>query len=335
MDYGRIVTRAFEITWKYRALWLFGFLLALMGEGASITPFNYDFNSRDFTNQSIAPGAIPGMPAIPWNMIVVGAGVVVCVILIWAVLAIIVRLISRGAVIGLVNELETSQTTPTVRHGFDLGTDHFGPLLGIALWINVPLTIVSLVLLLLGAAPLIASIIAVIQAGRSDSSLVGLGITGLLGSIALLCCVVLLLVIVKFVIYPFYQFFIRACVIGQRSATDSIREGYRLVRANLGSVAILYILTIVLNFAFGVVVLLLGLIFAGIALLPAFAIGMASQSATFGVITGIVIGLVLLLVWLLIFGVYIVFESTIWTEGYLALTAPKPVTAVVSATENP
>ena len=31
MDYGRLISHSFEIVRRYRALWLFGFLLALTG----------------------------------------------------------------------------------------------------------------------------------------------------------------------------------------------------------------------------------------------------------------------------------------------------------------
>ncbi len=341
MDYGRIITRSFEIVRRYRAFWFFGFLLALMGEGAgSYTPStNYNFGSRDFTPQGLAPGAIPNVPALPWNTIAVIVGVIICIVLIWAVLAVIVRLISRGAVIGLVNDLEQAQATPAVGRGWDIGVSRFGSLLGIALLINVPLTIISLLLVIVALVPLIPSIMALSSSPGAENPLTGAGVTGILGSIGLFCCVVLLLLVVQFVLHPFYQFFMRACVIGKHGATDSIREGYRLVRANLGNVAILYILTIALNFAFGIVVVIIGLILAALVLGPAFAIGFAAQSATPGVIVAIVIGLIAFLVLLFISGLYRAFESAIWTEGYLAVTAPKPAAPpaapAITGTTNP
>ncbi len=337
MDYGRIIARAFEIARKYRALWLFGFLLALTGEGggsAISSTGNYNFNSRDFTPQGLAPGAIPNVPAVPWNMILMIVGVAVCLTLIFTILAIIVRLISRGAVIGLVNELETNQTTPTARRGWDLGVERFASLLGVALWVNVPLALVSLLLLMLAAGPLIATIFARALSGQPLEQ-TGVVVPGILSSVGLLCCVGLILIVIQFLVYPFYQFFVRASVIGKRGATDSIRDGYRIVRANLGSVAVLYLLTIALSIGFGIVIFVVGLVLIAIVALPTVAVWVAGHSATPTVIVGLVLGIPAILALIFVTGLYRVFESTVWTEGYLALTAPRAATPVAASAQNP
>ncbi len=325
MDLGRIISRSFEITVKNRALWLFGILLALFGGNAGNIGNSANLRGGPSRNQGLPDGTLPQVPQLPQistNMVVVIVGIVVCVVLILSLLSIILRFASRGALIGLVQELEANQTRPTVRHGFDIGFDRFWSLLGIALWINIPLFLVSLLLILVAAIPLIASLIPLIQAGRSPQQFAGAAMAGIASSIALLCCVVIFLWIVQLVIQPFYQFFMRASVIGRRGARDSIREGYRLVRANLGNVIFLYVIMIGFAIVFGIVMLVLFFAIFAVVAGIAIAAGLAAQSITPGIVVGLVLGIPALLLALFVGGLYQVFDSTMWTEGYLALSSP-------------
>ncbi|MBI4788019.1 MAG: hypothetical protein HY782_13355 [Chloroflexi bacterium] len=327
MDYGRLITRSFQVMWRYRALWLFGILLALFGGGgANFNVGNYSFGDGDGRG---GPGGIaPNLPPNFAELIVVIVAAAICIALILVVLSIIVRLLSRGALVGLVAELETDQTIPTVRRGFRIGADRFKSLLGIALLVNVPLFVVSFALIVIAAVPLIASLIPLIGAagGRAPDELIRVVIAGAFGSVLIFCCVIILLILVQLVIRPFYEFFVRACVIAQRGAMDSIREGYRLVRANLGNTIVLYILLIGIEIGFGILMIPVGLILIGIPVGIGIAIGIAMNSAVPGIIVGAIIGIPMLLILLFVSGLFRVFESTYWTEGYLAMSAP-PATA--------
>ncbi len=328
MDLGRIISRSFEIARRYRALWLFGILLAIFGgESGNLS------NGLNFRGGGGSPGVLPPsqplpgaglleFPQIPSNTIIAIIAVVACIVLILLLLSIILRFVSRAALIGLVQELEAEQTAPTVRRGFNIGFDRFWSLLGIALWVNIPLFLISLVLILLAAAPLLASLIPLIQAGRTPEQAFGPAIAGVMSSVVLICCVALLLILVGLVIQPFYQFFMRACVIGRRGALDSIREGYRLVRANLGNVILLYVVLIGLAIAYALIVVVLAFIMLAIVAGVSIAVGVAAQSSTPGIIVGLVLGIPLLILFLVIAGLYQVFDSTMWTEGYLALASP-------------
>jgi hypothetical protein len=45
MDYGRILKRALEMSWRYRALWLFGAILALTTTNGFYLPLFSSFHS--------------------------------------------------------------------------------------------------------------------------------------------------------------------------------------------------------------------------------------------------------------------------------------------------
>lgn len=315
MDYGKILKRAFEITRQYRALWLFGVLLALFGGGSG--SFNFNFPSGGTRG-----GDFPRMPAIAaetWQLITILIGAVVCVALVWIVLSIVLRFVSRAALIGLAQELEESQTTPTVKRGFSIGAEHFWRLLGIALAINIPLLIISLGLIVCAALPLLTTIVPLIQAGRTaPNELIAVVIAGGVSSLALICCAVILLAALQFVIHPFYQFIMRACVINKTGVMDSLRAGYRRVRANLGSVAVLYILALGIGIGFGLLMIPVALGLIAIPVIVGLLVYWLANSLTPAIIAGVVLGIPLLLILIFVRGLYATFESAYWTLGYRA-----------------
>ena len=329
MDYGRLVSRSFEVVRRYRTLWLFGFLLALTGgSGGGDIANSISWN---FDGGSSRGGNLPSLPPGIWQMIAVIIAIVVCIAILWLVFSIVLRFVSRGALVGLVAELEASQTAPTVRRGFRIGADRFWPLLGIALLINIPLFLVSIILIVIAAVPILTTLLPLLSTagGRPPDQLVGLVIGGALGSVLLFCCAILFLVLVQLVLRPFYEFFIRSCVIARRGTLDAIREGYHLARGNLGNTLILYILIIAIGIGFGLLMIPVALILIGIPVGVGLAIGAAANSALPGVVVGLIIGIPMLLLLLFISGLFQAFESTLWTEGYLAMTAPPAVPALV------
>ena len=330
MDYGRLLSRSFEITRKYRALWLFGFLLALFGGSGGGGNFGNlgNFGGGGGGGRGSGSNTFPTITTAVWETIAIIIAAVACFLLIWIIISIVLRFVSRGALIGLVQELEAAGTTPAVRRGFSIGGSRFWPLLGIALTINIPLFILSIVILLVAALPVLSTVLPMISARQSPEQVGSVLLGGILGSVLLLCCAGILLWVIALVIRPFYEFFMRECVVQKRGVFDSIREGYRQVRANLGNVAILYILIIGLGIGYGIVMIFVGLLLIGLPVGIAIVVGLAAKEILPAVVVGLVIGIPMLLILLFISGLYQTFESTLWTEGYLAITAPKTPAAV-------
>ncbi len=104
---------------------------------------------------------------------------------------------------------------------------------------------------------------------------------------------------------------------------DSLREGYRLVRENLGNVAVLYVLIIGVGIAFAILMVVVTLVLLGIPIGVAIMVGLAAESWQAALILGICLGIPMFLAIIFVSGLYQVFEFTLWTEGYLAITAPK------------
>lgn len=339
MDYGRIFNRSLEITWRYRALWVFGVLLALFG-GRSSLNLNFPSSSPNGVNWTFPGGTPPtfrNLPPISQQTIFLIIGVIACVVIVWIVLSIFLRLVSRAALIGGVQELEASGATPTVGRGFRVGVDRFWPLLGIALLINIPLFLISVVIILCAAAPLIVSLLPMLSSaqGRSPDEFLGVFLSGLFSSIILICCASLLIFLMTVVITPFYEFMVRVCVTARRGTMESVLEGYRVARSNLGQVIVLYILVFAIGIGFGLLMIPVALVGFGLVAALGFGVYALANSAAAGVVAGLISAIPVLLVFLFFGGLYQVLESTLWTEGFLALTAPgtlapAPATAVVS-----
>ncbi len=332
MDYGKILTRAFEITFKQRALWLFGFLLALFG-GRSSGSFNTGNFGGSNGRGSRAPDGdwVPNFPSTSGmeQAIAIVVLALLCFVVIWMVLSLILRIVGRGALIGLVHELEREEKKPTVRRGFSISAEHFKSLLGIAFTINVPVALVSFALVLVAILPFIASLLPLLGSGRRPPEIVGIALTGVAGSAALFCCVMVILGAIGLVVHPLYEFFVRACVLGKRGALDAIREGYRVVRANLGNVAVLYVLVIGISIGFGILMIPLVLVLVAVVAVAALAVYWLGNSVVAAIVTGVLLGIPALLALMFVQAIFETYQSVVWTEGYLALTTVpvEPVSA--------
>ena len=117
MDHIRILKRAFSITTSYRALWIFGILLALTA-GSRATGSNSGGGRGVGTGPStfhwpqISPNVLTGL--------IVAGVVFLCIVLLLAVAASIARYVSETALIRMVDQHEASGMKVSVRQGIRL-----------------------------------------------------------------------------------------------------------------------------------------------------------------------------------------------------------------------
>ena len=91
MDYGKVLGRAWQITWRWKALWLLGFLASLGGGGGMGGNGYYSSSGKDLNEQA---GAL--LPPEAWAAI---AGVA-CLLLIIFIILWVVSVTARGGLIG-------------------------------------------------------------------------------------------------------------------------------------------------------------------------------------------------------------------------------------------
>lgn len=259
MDPVKILKRAWYILWSYRALWVFGLILALAAGGASsgqgsnnsyqyeqssgenpqMTPQDMQEAFRDFQrelNQLFEQG-VPEADITPEALTaflwVIGAFVLVMVIV--GIVMAVARYVSETAVIRMVDDYEATGNKMTVRQGFRLGWSRTSwRLFLINLIINLPAIALALVLLVMGIGLYFA-----IANGNADFAAFNVVSTIVLAFLAIFV-VVILTVVLKL----FRHFFWRISVLEDADVGESLRRGFTFVLENWKSVGLMWLVMI-------------------------------------------------------------------------------------------
>ena len=273
MDPVKILKRAWHILWSYRALWVFGLILALTAAGSSSGNANSSARySGDGNNQSYqAP--LPenwreeigkafsevgkefarildeGLPALGitqselTTLIWITAIFVLFMMIICIVMA-IARYVSETAVIRMVDEYEATDTKMSVREGFRIGWSRTSwRLFLINLIVNLP------AILLLGLLVVVGFVIYRMVMGGNESFAVA-GIVSLIGVVFLAIFVV---VIVSILLHLLRHFFWRACALENLGVRESLSHGFGIVRDNWKNVGLMWLIMIGLGIAWMIV----------------------------------------------------------------------------------
>jgi len=348
IDIGKILKRAWYILWNYKILWIFGVFLALTTGGTSSgggSGSGYRFSGTSNNNTNFTPGPfwtsvndwfqLNVTPLFTQPMahlttfIWIGAALVLFSVAVGILMAFL-RYVSETAVIRLVDDYEQSGMKLSFRQGWKLGwSPRAFRLWLIDLVISLPVIVFIVFLGLLGLW-----IFFNIRNG---------GVPGLAGSIAAFGCFflfVILLVIVMVALGLLRPFFARAAALEDLGVKASFRRGWQMVRANLKSAALLWLVVVGLSIGYWVVSIILlimlipvfiitgtaGLIVAAIPALAAF--GVTSFFAS-GPLVWIIAALIALPFFLvvtlsplfLVGGWAEVYISSLWTLAFREMKA--------------
>ena len=336
MDTIQIFKKALNLTWRYRALWLFGFLLALTVSSALFwLPFaesdqvpmenrihflvstvyfpgrgvTIDFRSLEgpvVTIEGLEPSQVQELikdvrlSDIGALLISIGA-----VILISILVANLVRYSSRAALIRMVDEGERTGEQVGVRRGLRLGWSRVAAkLFLIDVLLGVATILVISLLFALGISPFFLFGLESITPGLA--SVIGISLLGM-GGLSLFLILIFIAAAVISITRPVMH---QACAVDGLGVGASIRQGFRLLRTRFAGVIITWLVwlavRLVWTFALIPVIILLSPVLllsmlAGIAVgaVPALlAAGIASLfvSPIFAWMIGVVFGLPLFLV---------------------------------------
>ncbi|MFN8472089.1 MAG: hypothetical protein U0822_07865 [Anaerolineae bacterium] len=339
MDFGALLTRSFEITWRHRALWLYGFLLALFGGAGSGLNFRLPGGlpgggSSSTPSTTPIPNvpevgelgrAISSVPVGVW--LTLGAGIL-CFVLIWIVVSLVIQNVSRGALIGMVGNVETTGRT-SIREGWHFGWSRFGWRI-FAIGFLIGLAVFFLALILAGVFVAFGLGAAGAAASRSGFS------AGLIPVFCLVLLIVLPLALaVAFLITTLYNLATRHTVLADQGVIDSLGAAWNLVRGNLLNLFILVVIEVALGIVWGIVLFIVLATFGAIvAFGPAVAAYAVTQTwgptivaAIPGLILTLVLGAALSTLW-------VVFYETLWTLAYGRLTTP-PAEETVALAPQP
>ena len=353
MDPVKILKRAWQILWSYRALWAFGLILAMAGVGS---PGNDAGNRYQYQTDSRRTQPLPedmreafqqgleqvqqflregykqvGLTQQEWTALYWVAGIFIVISVILSVLLAVARYVSETAVIRMVNEYEGTGVKMTVRQGLRLGWSRTSwRLFLINLLVNLPVILTVLLLIAIG--------VTIFMAFMQGIEQVAIATTAIL--IGLFILVALVVAIVTVFLNLLRHFFWRVCALEEVGVRESLRRGFQMTRANWKNVGVMWLVMIGLAILWAIVsvIAVIGTIpivlvtsVAGVlvAIIPALITGGITSlfvSGWAGWIAGAVFALPLFFLvafspWLLLGSWASVYTSTVWTLVYRELKA--------------
>jgi len=272
LDPVKILKRSWHILWSYRALWVFGLILALAAGGASSQSSN---NSSRFgqnngtTQQQVTPQTMQeafkqfqsevhkifeqGIPqahitgqALTTFLWVIGAFILVMMIV--GIFMAIARYVSETAVIRMVDEYEATGNKLTVREGFRIGWSRTAwRLFLINLIVNLPVIALMLVLLFAGIGVYLAWV----------NGTANFAAFSTVATIVLAFITIFVVVILSIVLRLLRNFFWRISVLEDTGVRESFRRGFALVLENWKSVGLMWLVMIGLGIVYAVASIIL------------------------------------------------------------------------------
>ncbi|MGE5644023.1 MAG: hypothetical protein ACM3Y8_13515 [Byssovorax cruenta] len=368
MDPVKILKRAWSILWSYRALWIFGLILALAtarstGRGSNNrvqyqqgpgepppTPQSLQEAFRQagqelekLLHQGIPDANITGeaLKSFLWTI-----GGFFLFMLVLGIVLTVARYVAETAVIRMVDEYEASGSKMTVLQGVRTGWSNTSwRLFLIDLIVSLPA--ILLILMLLGAG--VGFYFAVT---RGDPNFSTPNLVILIGFIFL---VILAAVILSIILHLLRHFFWRVCVLEGAGVRESLRRGFAFVRENWRNVGLMWLVMIGLGIVWAVASIILFLVTIPVVLVTAIlallviAVPFLLLVGAFSLFLGgplpwIAAGLfVLPLFFMIAFSPWVLFgswqsvyTSTVWTLTYReikALPALAPITTPQPATD--
>jgi len=371
MDPIKILKRAWHILWSYRALWVFGLILALAGAGShgngSNSSSRHEANPQSSQQQPLPQDMREAFKQGSQEMqrlfnegltkagiskeelsTLIWIGVIFVVLcLIFGLVLAVARYVSETAVIRMVDEYENTGTKMTIKQGFRIGWSRTSwRLFLINLLVNLPL-ILGIVLLLTGVG--IAIFRSMSQGFQQPSTFT---IVALIGVMFLLIFVV---AIISIFLGLLRHFFWRACALENLGVRESLSRGFQMARENWKNIGLMWLVMIGLGIVWAIVsiiaiiltipvVLVTAVAGALVAVIPVLLAGGLTSLFLHGWLPWIVGTLFVLPLfftiafspWLLLGSWQTVFASTVWTLVYRELKALPALTSQgVDATPLP
>lgn len=334
MDHVNILKRAWRILMGCKALWFFGFFLALttsswgwvlMSSGRDEGGSNLSFS---FTLPDGKIIRIPGPNQLQWEggipdevisaLITIGI-VLLCMVLFFAVVSLVVRYISETALIRMVNVYEETGESCKIGQGLRLGFARCAiRFFLIDLVVILPTILLFILLFALSIAPFFL--------WMTENNV--LGVIGTVAGVGLFFLMIFLAIVVGAALTLLRDFFKRACALEGKGVFASISRGFTLVRRNLKDAGLMWLVMTGIRLGWPLLMVPVALLLVSIAILFGGAAGLLvswlSNMVFTGYLPNLMAGIAGLTVILLIVGFPLAFltglrdtyVSTTWTLTY-------------------
>ncbi len=320
MNYGQTIQRAARITWDHKSLWPFGIALALFGGraagGGNVGGVQYTLSGGDLQNMQRWIPRDWGEIAAAITAFIAVIGIVA---LILAVVGIIVRYTSAGALIGMAEEAERAGDV-SFETGLRRGWKNLPRLFLSSLVIGIAGAVAAfLLLVVLAAAAALAAIPAVLMFRAGQGWNVAGVIWSVLAGLSLLAVIILAAIVVGGAFAVVKEYAWRSIVLGDMGVFDAISKGMQTARAHWKESVWMWIVLGLIQMTLGLVLTPLFLAIGGGTLIPALALGRATESAALPMLIAIPMIILCVVIMLAIGGLYAAFQSVTWTLVYREL----------------
>ncbi len=247
MDFGKVLGRAWEITWRWKMLWVLGFLAAL-GQGSGAPQANYSLSGENFERYGFRLGDSVEQFFIALTGLIL---VLICLALIVAIVLWVISVIARGGLIAGVQQVEEEGST-SFRKAWSAGARKFWTLFGLGILAAIPmilLIVFGLIILALGVFVGVGLMEAGEAAGFTAIILVSIICGGFL-----FCGLFILMVVLEQIrIYGE-----RAAILEDLGWIDAFKRGWEVFKDNLGATIIFWLIflalgIVIFGISFGVV----------------------------------------------------------------------------------
>lgn len=317
MDFGKVFSRAWHISWNNKFLFVLGFLAAL-GSGSAGTGSSPQANFS-FSEGDLPPGWAENLEQFWQEIVAIGVPLLITLLCVGFLLGIIlwlVRLASQAGLISAAARIDHGESL-SLGEAFRSGLSYLWRMVGLNLLLFAPFILLGLI-----AAGIAISTVTIASVetftgpgpapGQMEQILGGFGIIAL--CFCLLACILLPLWLIIYVIYPFAQ---RGIVLAGLGVVASIRHGWNVITRNVGEILLLILFFVVLGILATVVTALvmlpIGLLAFGPAVFDLIGGGVPSASDIVFIILG---GLLLLIVSAVINSLLITYRSVTVTLAY-------------------
>lgn len=309
-NFGEVLTKAWQIIWKHKVLWVFG-ILAGCGRGSGGGNSGGGGGNSGFNIQgpNLPPQVTHWFQMIEQNIQTFVAIAIALICVIW----IITIFLNTAGKVGLIRGAslaDAGEENLIFGQLFSESMPYFWRVLGLTLILALPVFI-----LVVGvAAFVIFAIVGVAASGSGNESLTVLGI------IPLMIGCVCLLIPVMFVLRMIFRQAERAVVLEDMAVLPSISRGWEIFRANLGPIIIMAIILAILGFVAGLIISI-PILLVVFPTVFAFAMG---QGETYSPLIFLGVCLCIYIpVALVLQGIATAYVESAWTLTYMRITQPQ------------
>jgi hypothetical protein len=312
LNFGEVLSGAWQIVWKRRVLWIFGILAGCSSRGGS----NFNWNMGNGSGGGGSNGVPPNLPpemirffqyfAENWQSFVAILLAVICII--W----IVTNFLGTIGRIGLIRGTWQAETGGNLVFGplFSESMPYFWRVFGLSLVVGIPF------LVLTGAA--VAGFLAFGAAASQVGNSEGLGFLALM---PFLFCCLCLLVPIGIVVNLILRQSERAIVLENAGILQSLSRGWEIFRSNLGPILLMALILWVIGLVVGFVIAIPVLIVAVPATF-AFIAGGGSGPNWNALYTALACMCLLTPFLWLINGILTAYIESSWTLTYMQITRP-------------